>query len=138
MQRELGFRPMTAAIARELDEQVQASNTADAGAPPPKFLYADIAAPAIAAPAEKELAAEKAAAVVENADQLESNIHKIIDGLKQRAEQIERQGLAILAELSERRATFQKNADSFLETTAKWQSGLRDVFAASIEKKDAA
>lgn len=136
MGRQLQFRPDMGGLARELEDQVRSGNTVDEGAPPPTFV--SHAPPPPAPPPETQIAAQKAAAVVENADQLESKIHRIIDTVKQRAEQIERQGLAILSELSDRRAAFQKNADAFLETTGKWQTGLRELFAQSIDKKDAA
>jgi hypothetical protein len=86
-------------------------------------------------PAESVIAAEKASAAVIQADKLEQDIRAIIDTVKKRAEQIEREGLLILTDIAERRAVLQSGADSFLERTSKWQTGLRELFAETNERK---
>ena len=78
-------------------------------------------------PSESVIAAEKAAAAVNQADRLERDIKAIIDGVKKAAEQLETEGLNLLSDVQQRRAVLQTGADSFLERVARWQTCIREM-----------
>jgi hypothetical protein len=84
---------------------------------------------------ESDIAGELAAQAVVNFEKLRDDLDAIDAAVKRRQEQISAEVLSIKADIQQRIAIVQNGASSFLEQTGKWQTGLRDLFAAN--KSDA-